>query len=101
MTAAFAGLRIGARLVVDEDGVRWFYVATLDITDKITYQEELEKSNERLTILAELNNDVLFDANCRLKKTEVSGIRNGSASHGVERLRQTGSAGAVVPGQPR
>lgn len=61
------------RLVVDEDGVRWFYVATLDITDKITYQEELEKSNERLTILAELNNDVLFDANCRLKKTEVFG----------------------------
>lgn len=61
------------RLVVDEDGVRWFYVATLDITDKITYQEELEKSNERLTILAELNNDVLFDANCLLKKTEVFG----------------------------
>lgn len=61
------------RLVVDERGIRWFYVATLDITDKIAYQEELETSNERLTILAELNNDVVFDANCAAKRTEVFG----------------------------
>lgn len=61
------------RLVTDADGIAWFYVVLLDITEKIMYQEELRQSNERLKILSDFNNDVVFDIDCREGTGEMFG----------------------------
>ncbi len=61
------------RLVVDSDGVEWFYVTLLDITDRVLEHAELERANQRLEILTALSNDVVFDIECKTGKTNVYG----------------------------
>lgn len=61
------------RLVVDADGVEWFYVTLLDITDRVEEHIQLKRANQRLEILTALSNDVLFDIECGSGKTNVYG----------------------------
>ena len=61
------------RLVADEEGRRWFHVSVLDITSKIKHQQELARSSERLRILADLANDIVFDIDCQNNEAEIFG----------------------------
>lgn len=61
------------RFVRDSDGVAWFYVTLVDITEKVGYQRQMERGNERLEILSALSNDVVFDVDCPTGSTEVFG----------------------------
>lgn len=61
------------KIIMDPDGKCWFYVVLLDITEKITYQQELEKGNDRQGILADLTNDIFFDVDCRSGQIEIFG----------------------------
>ena len=61
------------RLVEDEDGVRWFYVTVIDITDQVLARQALERANERLEIITALSNDVLFDIECGTGESHVYG----------------------------
>ena len=61
------------RIVTNEDGSKWFYVVILDITDKIEYQNQLYRSNERLHIIASLVGDVVFDLDYKNGKAYVYG----------------------------
>lgn len=61
------------RLVMDSDGVAWFYVTLVDVTEKMRYQRQMERGNERLEILTALSNDVVFDVECPTGATEVFG----------------------------
>lgn len=48
-------------LVTDKEGMKWFYVVLLDITEKIHYQQQLERGDIRQRALADLSNDIFFD----------------------------------------
>ncbi len=61
------------RFVRDSDGTAWFYVTLVDITEKVSYQRQMERGNERLEILTALSNDVVFDVDCPSGATEVFG----------------------------
>lgn len=61
------------RFVRDSDGIGWFYVTLVDITEKVSYQQQMERGNERLEILTALSNDVVFDVDCPSGSTEVFG----------------------------
>ncbi|MCI9129779.1 MAG: diguanylate cyclase [Eggerthellaceae bacterium] len=61
------------RLVEDSDGVKWFYVNVIDVTDRVEGQQKLERANERLNILTALSNDVLFDIDCSTGMADVYG----------------------------
>lgn len=61
------------RLVEDSEGVRWFYVTVIDITEEVRVREALERANERLEIITALSNDVLFDIECGTGETHVYG----------------------------
>lgn len=61
------------RLVVDAEGVEWFYVTLLDITERVEEHIQLQRANERLEILTALSNDVIFDIECMTGKADVYG----------------------------
>ncbi|MEY8562570.1 diguanylate cyclase [Eggerthellaceae bacterium 3-80] len=61
------------RLVVDEEGVAWFYVTLIDVTEKVLTCQQLERVHERLEILTALSNDVVFDIECATGNAEVFG----------------------------
>lgn len=61
------------RLVTDSFGEKWFYVVLLDITDKIHYQQELEKGNMRQQMLADLSNNIFFDIDYSSGNIDVFG----------------------------
>ncbi len=61
------------RIITDAQGKRWFYVTILDITPQIEYERELKRANERMDILTALNNDVVFDIECKTGHAEVFG----------------------------
>ena len=61
------------RHVVDADGKPWFYVTLIDITEKVKSQAELERASERIEILTELSNDILFDIECETGNADVYG----------------------------
>ncbi len=61
------------RYVVDADGAAWFYVTIIDITEKMSYQQQLERANDRVEILTVLSRDVIFDIDCQNQVGEVFG----------------------------
>lgn len=61
------------RYVVDDDGTAWFYVTIIDITEKMSYQQQLERANDRVEILTVLSRDVIFDIDCQGQVGEVFG----------------------------
>lgn len=61
------------RHVVDSCGQPWFYVVVLDMTEQIESQWALKRSNERLQILTDLTNDVVFDIDCRASSVHLFG----------------------------
>ncbi|NHM13935.1 diguanylate cyclase [Xiamenia xianingshaonis] len=65
------------RYIVDPSGQAWFYVVVLDITEKIRYQNELMRSNNRLRVLSEMSHDLMFDVDVDAKTAEVFGDFNG------------------------
>ncbi len=60
-------------LVEDSEGVRWFYVTVIDITDQVNARQQLEQANDRLEILTALSNDVVFDIQCATGECNVYG----------------------------
>lgn len=65
------------RLVEDSNGVKWFYVNVIDVTDQVESRREIEKTNERLEILTALSNDILFDIQCATGDANVYGDFHG------------------------
>lgn len=61
------------RIITDANGVRWFYVTLLDITQQVEFERELKRANERMEILTALSNDIIFDIECATGHTEVFG----------------------------
>lgn len=61
------------RYVVDEDGTAWFYVTIIDITEKMEYQRQLERSEERVAMLTMLSGDVVFDISCQEQTGDLFG----------------------------
>ena len=61
------------RYVVDAAGAAWFYVTIIDITEKMSYQQQLERANDRVEILTVLSRDVIFDIDCQNQAGEVFG----------------------------
>lgn len=61
------------RYVVDADGTAWFYVTIIDVTEKVSYQQKLERAEERVEMLTVLSHDVIFDINCQEQTGEVFG----------------------------
>ena len=61
------------RYVVDAAGAAWFYVTIIDITEKMSYQQQLERANDRVEILTVLSRDVIFDIDCQNQVGEVFG----------------------------
>lgn len=64
------------RYVVDSAGSGWVYVTIIDITEKVRYQREIERANERVTLLTALSHDVMFDIDCQGQTGEVFGDFN-------------------------
>lgn len=60
-------------LVEDIYGQKWHYVVVLDVTDQVELAESLKRSNDRMSILSELVNDVIFDVDCESGKVDVFG----------------------------
>ncbi len=61
------------RYVVDDDGTAWFYVTIIDITEKMEYQRQLERSEERVAMLTMLSGDVVFDIACQEQTGDLFG----------------------------
>lgn len=60
-------------LVKDSNGIEWFYVTLMDITERVQERDQLKRANERLEILTALSNDVVFDIECMTGKADVYG----------------------------
>lgn len=59
--------------VQDSDGMFWYYVTLIDVTDEMYYRERLELSNERLEMLAAMSNDIIFDVDQETKNVQIFG----------------------------
>lgn len=57
----------------ESEGQKCLYGIMLDETESTEKSEALQRSEERLRILADLDNDIIFDMDCKSGKVEVYG----------------------------